>query len=216
MRAHVHGRASVWRPRHKGIKRIKTNPGGHPWWPSGGESTNQRRKHRLDPWPGRMPQAMLRSSCAHRHPGTAVLQPRSSATTAPEPHTRESTLQEGPPHRSRRAAPLAATREEKAPAAAKTQHTQNKNEWMNEWTEPNDQVSLETVNRLTRAKSWQRQTVENVNQSKTKLWRVLKVRQWDAGLIWKEEVESSWRFSNPVAATLCGPQDYEAQSKGVG
>lgn len=44
----------------------------------------------------------------------------------------------------------------------------------------------------------------------------MKVRQWNAGLIWKEEVESSWRFSNPVAAILCGPQDYEAQSKGVG
>ena len=80
---------------------------------------------------------------------------------------------------------------------------------------PMTRVSLETVNRLTRAKSWQQQTVENVNQSKTKLWRVLKVRQWNAGLIWKEEVESSWRFSNPVAAILCGPQDYEAQSKGV-
>ena len=153
-----------------------------------------------------------------RHPCRAVLQPWSPTARAPEPHTRGRMLQEGPPHRSWRVAPARCNQRRKSPSSSEDS-AYPKQEWMNEWMnkqKPMTRVSLETVNRLTRAKSWQQQTGENVNQSKTKLWRVLKVRQWNAGLIWKEEVESSWRFSNTVAAILCGPQDYEAESKGVG
>ena len=178
----------------------------------------QQRKHRLDPWSGRIPQAMLRSSCAHVPPLQSRLQPWSPTARAPEPHTRGRMLQEGPPHRSWRVAPARCNQRRESPSSSEDS-AYPKQKWMNEWMnkqKPMTRVSLETVNRLTRAKSWQQQTVENVNQSKTKLWRVLKVRQWNAGLIWKEEVESSWRFSNPVAAILCGPQDYEAESKGVG
>ena len=68
---------------------LKDSHRGLPWWPSGKESTCQSRRHKFDPWSGKIPYAEEKLSLRSAARGAAAV--RSLSTTswsvAPAPYS---------------------------------------------------------------------------------------------------------------------------------
>ena len=84
---------------------LKVHQMGLPWWFNGKESACQCRRHRFDPWSGRIPQALGTAKSRHHNFWACTLEPRkrnywSPRALEPALHNKRRHLNEKPVHRN--------------------------------------------------------------------------------------------------------------------